>query len=60
MFSDFKYPITLFIASFIVLIIGLAFKIMHWPGAPLIIGSMLMVQFIAIIWLVIIIVKTKK
>ena len=39
---------------------GAAFKVMHWPGGQLITGSMIMVQVIAIIWLIIIIVKSPK
>ena len=57
MFNDFKYPITLFVTSFIVLFVGLGFKITHWPGAQLIVGSMLMAQAISITWLVVIVVK---
>lgn len=58
MFTDAKYPVTLFIASLIVLMIGLYFKVMNIPGAQLIIGSMLIVQVLSILWLVVIIFRS--
>jgi hypothetical protein len=42
------------------LMVGMAFKAMHWPGGQLITGSMIMVQVISIVWLVIIIIKSPK
>jgi hypothetical protein len=42
------------------LMIGMAFKILHWPGGQLITGSMIMVQVLSIVWLVIIIIKSPK
>ncbi len=56
MFFNFRYPIVLFLLSFV----GMMLKILHWPGGHLVLGSMMMVQFIAIVWLIIIIVKTPK
>jgi len=60
MFFNFRYPIILFLLSFAGIMLGLVLKILHWPGGQLIIGSMIMVQVIAIIWLIIIIVKSPK
>jgi len=60
MFSTFRYPATLFILSFLGLTVGLAFKVMHWPGGQLLTGSMIMVQVIAIIWLLILLLKNIK
>jgi hypothetical protein len=57
MSSNFRYPIVLFLASIPVLIIGLLFKIQHWPGSSLIIGSMMMVQLVSIIWLIVVVLK---
>jgi len=54
MFFNYRSPLLLFILSFVVAIIGFAFRVMHWAGGRLITGSMLMVQAIAIIWLIII------
>jgi hypothetical protein len=58
--GNFRYPVTLFLASFVVLMIGLLFKIMHWPGGQLITGSMLIVQVVSIIWLIVLVVRTGK
>ncbi|MCR8561514.1 hypothetical protein KXD93_27920 [Mucilaginibacter sp. BJC16-A38] len=60
MFFNFRYPIILFILSLAGLMIGMAFKVMHWPGGQMITGSMIMVQVIAIIWLLIIVIKTPR
>ena len=58
--KNFRYPIALFAASFIMLFVGLLFKVQHWPGAQLITGSMLMAQAISIVWLIVIIIKSKR
>lgn len=58
--SDFRYPVALFASSFVMLMIGLLLKIQHWPGAQLILGSMLMVQAISIIWIIVVIIKSRK
>jgi hypothetical protein len=60
MFYNFRYPITLFLLSFVGMMLGLMLKILHWPGGQLVIGSMIMVQTISIIWLIIIIIKSPK
>ncbi|WP_259068552.1 hypothetical protein HDF24_06610 [Mucilaginibacter sp. X4EP1] len=57
MFYNYRYPITLFLLSFLGMMLGMVLKIMHWPGGQLVIGSMVMVQAFSIIWLIIIIVK---
>jgi hypothetical protein len=57
MFYNFKYPIVLFLASFVLLLVGLLLKIMHWPGGHLMTGSMIMVQIVAIIFLIVIVLK---
>jgi hypothetical protein len=58
--GNFRYPVALFLASFIMLMIGLLLKILHWPGGQLITGSMLMVQAISIIWVMILILRPGK
>jgi len=60
MFSDFRYPLILFLSSFILMPAGIILNVLHWPGARLLLGSMLMVQAFSIIWLIIIIIKTPK
>ena len=54
MFLTPRYPIVLFVLGIIGTMIGLTFKIQHWAGGSLIIGSMIMVQAIAIAWLIVI------
>lgn len=58
--SNFRYPVVLFLTSFVVLAIGLLFNIMHWPGGQLITGSMFMVQAISIVRLIILLVRPNK
>jgi hypothetical protein len=58
--NTFRFPLVLFLSSFILMIVFLLFKIMHWPGGGLLVGSMLMVQLTAIIWLIVIILKPAK
>ena len=58
MFFNFRNPVILFILSFIGMMIGMALRILHYPGGHLITGSMMMVQIIAIVWLIIIIIKS--
>jgi hypothetical protein len=58
--GNFRYPIVLFLTSFVVLMIGLVFKIQHWPGAQLITGSMWMVQVVSIIWLIVLLAGPNK
>jgi len=60
MFYNFKNPVLLFFSSFILLLIWIGFKILRWGGANMFFGSMLMVQAFAIVWLVLIILKSKK
>ena len=60
MFSNSRQPVILFILGFVGMMFGLMLKIMHWPGGQLITGSMLMVQLIAIVWLIIMIAKNKE
>lgn len=58
MFNNIRYPITLFILSFLGMMLGMALRILHWPGGQVITGSMIMVQVVAIVWLVVIIVRS--
>ena len=58
--GNFRYPVVLFLTSFVVLMIGLLFKIQHWPGAQLITGSMWMVQIASIVWLIVLLARPNK
>jgi hypothetical protein len=60
MFNTIRNPILLFFLSYLGVMFGIGFKIMHWPGGSLTIGSMIMVQAISIIWLIVIVVTKKK
>ncbi|HEY9001028.1 MAG TPA: hypothetical protein VIM89_06735 [Mucilaginibacter sp.] len=57
--GNFRYPVVLFLTSFVVMAIGLVFKIMHWPGGQLITGSMFMVQAVSIVWLIVLLVRKR-
>jgi hypothetical protein len=54
-----NYPTVLFLAGFILFLVGLAFKIQHWPGGQLIISCTIIMQIIAIAWLIISLLKDK-
>lgn len=58
MLSNPRQPIILFILSFAGMMLGLMFKVMSWPGGQLITGSMIMVQVIAIVWLIVVVAKS--
>jgi hypothetical protein len=58
--SKFRFPLILFFLGFVFLIVGMAFRILHWPGGQLITGSMLMVQGFAIVWLIILLFRPDK
>jgi hypothetical protein len=57
--GNFRYPVVLFLTSFVVMAIGLVFKIMHWRGGQLITGSMFMVQAVSIVWLIVLLVRKR-
>jgi len=59
MFSNYRYPLVLFIVSFALIMAAMLLKIMHWPGGSLLFGSMLMVQAFSIVWLIIVLLKKK-
>jgi len=59
MFFKLRYPIVLFVLSFVGVSTGMLFKIQHWPGGSLIAGSMIMVQAVAIAWMIVILLWRK-
>ncbi|BAU52471.1 hypothetical protein [Mucilaginibacter gotjawali] len=59
MFSNYRYPLVLFIASFAFMMAAMLLKIMNWPGSSLLFGSMLMVQAFSIIWLMVVLLKKR-
>ncbi|HZY36323.1 MAG TPA: hypothetical protein VFE53_06720 [Mucilaginibacter sp.] len=60
MFFNLRSPIILVILSIPGTMIGLLFKIQHWLGGSLITGSMIMVQGIALAWLIVILLVEKR
>ncbi|MFB9843659.1 hypothetical protein [Mucilaginibacter ginsenosidivorans] len=58
--TRFRTPLILFVAGTVFLVIGMAFRIMHWPGGQLITGSMMMVQGFAIVWLIVLLFRSDK
>jgi hypothetical protein len=59
----YRYPLTIFFASFILIIGGMAVKIMHWQG-PAFSGTMfgagMLVQAFSVLWLIAVILKSGK
>ncbi|WP_295674547.1 hypothetical protein [uncultured Mucilaginibacter sp.] len=43
MFTNYRYPLVLFIASFAFMLAAMLLKMIDWPGGSLLFGSMLMV-----------------
>ncbi|HWZ02983.1 MAG TPA: hypothetical protein VNX40_05180 [Mucilaginibacter sp.] len=59
MFTNYRQPLVLFIASFAFMMGAMLLKIMNWPGGSLLFGSMLMVQAFSIVWLMIVLLRKK-
>jgi hypothetical protein len=55
-----RYPLILFIAGTAFMLLGIVFRIQHWPGGRLITGSMFMVQALAIAWLILLLFRKDK
>ncbi len=55
----YRQAIILFIASMAMVMLGLLFKIQHWPNGSFLIGAGLIAQFVAIVLLVVLLVKRK-
>ena len=60
MFLTPRNPIILFISGITGTMIGLLSRVEHWPGGTLITGSMIMVQAIAIAWLIVILLWKRR
>jgi exosortase/archaeosortase len=55
----YKQAVILFIVSMVVVMVGLLFKIQHWPHGSFAIGAGLIAQLCAIILLIVLLVKRK-
>ena len=58
--NKYKFPLVFFLLGFAVTIIGALFKIMHWPGARILLFVGMLSEVGAILILIINILKTKK
>ena len=59
MFHNSKYPIVLFLASFILFLGAALVRITHWPGAQLLAVDAVIAQVIAITWLMFVFIKSR-
>jgi len=58
-FFKFSYPTILFLAGFVLFLIGQILRIMHWQYGQLIVCIMITVQIVAIAWLIFSLLKDK-
>ncbi|RKR81909.1 hypothetical protein BDD43_2071 [Mucilaginibacter gracilis] len=61
--STYRKPLIIFIASFALIGLGMASKIMHWLPIQVsgtIFGAGMLVQLFSILWLIAVILKPKK
>lgn len=59
----YRKPLILFVASFLPIAVGMAFKVMHWLGtgvSGVIFGAGMLVQLFSILWLIVVIMKPEK
>ena len=56
----YRYPVVLFLASFLLIIVGLLFKIQHWPNSQVTFGAGLIVQMFSILWLIVAILRKQR
>jgi hypothetical protein len=60
---QYRKPVILFLASFILIGGGMAYKVMHWPGAGYagtLFGAGMLVQMFSVMWLIVVIMKPRK
>jgi hypothetical protein len=55
----YRQVVILFIASMVLVMLGLLFKIQHWPHGAIAIGAGLMAQLVAVVLLVVLLAKRK-
>jgi len=58
--KHFVIPLVLFLLGMVVTIIGSLFKIMHWPGAGILLTIGMLTEAFAIIILIIVLLKNVK
>ncbi len=58
--AKFRYPLILFFASFVILFIGILFRITHWPGGRLLTGGAYSMQALSVLRFVILLLLPNK
>lgn len=57
--KQFTIPLVLFLLGMIISIVGALFKLMHWPGANIILITGMLVEAVAISTLIVVLLKNK-
>ena len=57
--KQFTIPLVLFLLGMIISIVGALFKLMHWPGANIILIIGMLVEAVAISTLIVVLLKNK-
>jgi len=57
--NQYKLPLILFLIGIILTIVGSLFKLMHWPGATIVLTVGMLTEVAAIISLIILLIKNK-
>jgi hypothetical protein len=57
--NQYKLPLILFLIGIILTIIGSLFKLMHWPGATIMLIVGMLTEVAAIITLIVLLIKNK-
>ena len=58
--KQYTIPLVLFLSGMAITIIGALFKLMHWPGANIMLSVGMLTEAIAIITLIVILLKNTK
>lgn len=57
--KQFTIPLVLFLLGMIISIVGALFKLMHWPGANIILITGMLAEAVAISTLIVVLLKNK-
>ena len=57
--KQFTIPLVLFLLGMIISIVGALFKLMHWPGANIILIIGMLAEAVAISTLIVVLIKNK-
>lgn len=60
MISKYKIPLVLFLFGMVITVIGALFKLMHWPGASIMLVVGMLTEAFTIISLILIVLKKSK